>query len=87
MYAWSPDDSLSLIVGTTFSHGQTVINKTYTIARENVPETRGITQNSFAHMFGYIAKNEEQVQYIEDWNIHLFIHSFYPFSSFICQSI
>ena len=33
---------LSLIVGTILSYGQTGTSKTYTMAGENVPETRDI---------------------------------------------
>ena len=57
--------TISLIVGTIFAYGQTGTGKTYTMAGENVPETRGIIPNSFAHIFGYIAKSEGQVQYVE----------------------
>lgn len=48
--------------GTIFAYGQTGTGKTYTmIGNKNSPLSRGIIPNSFAHIFGYIAKaNDKQ---------------------------
>ena len=35
------------------------------------PEKRGIIPNSFAHIFGHIAKCKGEVQYV--WNCHHFV--------------
>lgn len=49
--------------GTIFAYGQTGTGKTYTMLGErSVPEKRGIILNSFAHIFGHIAKCEGEVQ-------------------------
>ena len=59
--------SLSLSVysqGTIFAYGQTGTGKTYTMVGEKTdPELRGIIPNSFAHIFGHIAKSEGQTQW------------------------
>ena len=49
-------------VGTIFAYGQTGTGKTYTMAGENNPETRGIIPNSFAHIFGRIHKCEGETK-------------------------
>ena len=48
-----------LYSGTIFAYGQTGTGKTFTMEGvRTVPELRGITPNSFAHIFGHIAKAE-----------------------------
>eukprot|EP00126_Sphaerothecum_destruens_P001018 Sdes_comp12227_c0_seq1m2964 len=43
--------------GTIFAYGQTGTGKTFTMEGiRDVPEMRGIIPNSFAHIFGFIAK-------------------------------
>lgn len=47
------------ILGTIFAYGQTGTGKTFTMEGVRaVPELRGIIPNSFAHIFGHIAKAE-----------------------------
>lgn len=44
--------------GTIFAYGQTGTGKTYTMEGINTePELRGVIPNSFAHLFGQIAKS------------------------------
>ncbi|XP_064404188.1 kinesin-like protein KIF3A isoform X2 [Halichondria panicea] len=51
--------------GTIFAYGQTGTGKTYTMEGErSVPEKRGIIPNSFAHIFGHIAKSEGETQFL-----------------------
>lgn len=46
--------------GTIFAYGQTGTGKTYTMAGvKSSPHLRGIIPNTFAHIFGYIAKADE----------------------------
>ncbi len=53
------------MLGTIFAYGQTGTGKTYTMEGERAePEKRGIIPNSFAHVFGHIAKSEGEVQYV-----------------------
>lgn len=50
---------LPYIAGTIFAYGQTGTGKTFTMEGVRaVPELRGIIPNSFAHIFGHIAKAE-----------------------------
>ena len=54
-----------MYVGTIFAYGQTGTGKTYTMEGErDEPEKRGIVPNSFAHIFGHIAKCGGEVQYV-----------------------
>ena len=54
-----------LIPGTIFAYGQTGTGKTFTMEGvRTVPELRGIIPNSFAHIFGAIAKAEGDTRYI-----------------------
>lgn len=51
--------------GTIFAYGQTGTGKTFTMAGDrSVPELRGIIPNSFAHLFGVIAKSEGATQFL-----------------------
>jgi len=61
--------------GTIFAYGQTGTGKTFTMEGVRaIPELRGIIPNSFAHIFGSIAKAEGdsrflvRVQYLEIYN-------------------
>lgn len=50
--------------GTIFAYGQTGTGKTFTMEGVRaVPELRGIIPNSFAHVFGHIAKAEGDTRY------------------------
>ena len=52
-----------LFLGTIFAYGQTGTGKTFTMEGvRTVPELRGIIPNSFAHIFGAIAKSEGDVR-------------------------
>ena len=67
--------------GTIFAYGQTGTGKTFTMEGDrSVAELKGIIPNSFAHIFGHIAKAEDnlnflvRVSYLEIYNeevIHL----------------
>ncbi|KAL5011393.1 hypothetical protein ScPMuIL_009944 [Solemya velum] len=61
--------------GTIFAYGQTGTGKTFTMEGiRSVPELRGVIPNSFAHIFGHIAKAEGdtrflvRVSYLEIYN-------------------
>ncbi|XP_070493117.1 kinesin-like protein KIF3A [Chironomus tepperi] len=61
--------------GTILAYGQTGTGKTYTMVGDSdCPESRGIIPNSFAHIFGHIAKAKEnekflvRVSYMEIYN-------------------
>uniref|UniRef100_A0A3Q3VVD6 Kinesin-like protein n=1 Tax=Mola mola TaxID=94237 RepID=A0A3Q3VVD6_MOLML len=61
--------------GTIFAYGQTGTGKTFTMEGVRAaPELRGIIPNSFAHIFGHIAKAEDdtrflvRVSYLEIYN-------------------
>lgn len=46
--------------GTILAYGQTGTGKTYTMSgNPNTPETKGIIPNTFAQIFGHIAKAKE----------------------------
>lgn len=50
--------------GTIFAYGQTGTGKTFTMeGNPQAPELRGIIPNSFAHIFGHIAKESERKKY------------------------
>jgi kinesin family protein 3/17 len=52
-----------LFTGTIFAYGQTGTGKTFTMEGiRAIPEKRGIIPNSFAHIFGHIAKAEDDVR-------------------------
>jgi hypothetical protein len=54
-----------LHTGTIFAYGQTGTGKTFTMEGVRaVPELRGIIPNSFAHIFGAIAKAEGDVRLV-----------------------
>ncbi|CAB4027558.1 Kinesin KIF3A, partial [Paramuricea clavata] len=51
--------------GTIFAYGQTGTGKTFTMEGvRSAPELRGITPNSFAHIFGHIAKMAGDVRFL-----------------------
>ncbi|XP_072040133.1 kinesin-II 85 kDa subunit-like [Amphiura filiformis] len=51
--------------GTIFAYGQTGTGKTFTMEGVRAqPELRGIIPNSFAHIFGQIAKAGEEVRFL-----------------------
>lgn len=51
--------------GTIFAYGQTGTGKTFTMEGDrSVPELKGIIPNSFAHIFGSIAKAEDNVKFL-----------------------
>ena len=53
------------VLGTIFAYGQTGTGKTFTMEGvRSVPELRGIIPNSFAHIFGHIAKAEGDVRFV-----------------------
>ena len=61
--------------GTIFAYGQTGTGKTFTMEGDRtVPELKGIIPNSFAHIFGHIAKSGDEknflvrVSYLEIYN-------------------
>ena len=61
--------------GTIFAYGQTGTGKTFTMEGDrSVAELKGIIPNSFAHIFGHIAKAEDnlnflvRVSYLEIYN-------------------
>jgi len=64
-YVWLGDLHVHwLLLGTIFAYGQTGTGKTFTMEGvRTVPELRGIIPNSFAHIFGAIAKSEDDVRY------------------------
>lgn len=51
--------------GTILAYGQTGTGKTFTMEGFNAePEMRGIIPNSFAHIFGYIAKARDDIKFL-----------------------
>lgn len=49
--------------GTILAYGQTGTGKTFTMeGNRNEPELKGIIPNSFAHVFGHIAKASEDIK-------------------------
>ena len=57
------ESTFDVFVGTIFAYGQTGTGKTFTMEGvRSVPELRGIIPNSFAHVFGAIAKAEGGVR-------------------------
>ncbi|XP_022711381.1 kinesin-like protein KIF3A isoform X1 [Varroa jacobsoni] len=59
------DNVLQGYNGTIFAYGQTGTGKTFTMeGNRSVPELKGIIPNSFAHIFGYIAKAAEQIKFL-----------------------
>ena len=54
-----------IFIGTIFAYGQTGTGKTFTMEGvRTVPELRGIIPNSFAHIFGFISRLDEDVRYL-----------------------
>ena len=69
------DNVLEGYNGTIFAYGQTGTGKTFTMEGDRtVAELKGIIPNSFAHIFGHIAKAEDnlnflvRVSYLEIYN-------------------
>lgn len=60
IYLFCKSEMLKIFLsGTIFAYGQTGTGKTFTMEGVRaVPELRGIIPNSFAHVFGHIAKAE-----------------------------
>ena len=57
--------NVSSLLGTIFAYGQTGTGKTYTMEGiRSVAELRGIIPNSFAHIFGHMAKAEEDTRFL-----------------------
>lgn len=51
--------------GTILAYGQTGTGKTYTMSgAKTPPQLRGIIPNTFAHIFGYIAKADENQKFL-----------------------
>ncbi|XP_011503890.1 PREDICTED: kinesin-II 85 kDa subunit isoform X2 [Ceratosolen solmsi marchali] len=51
--------------GTIFAYGQTGTGKTFTMTgTKTSPQLRGVIPNSFAHIFGYIAKADENQKFL-----------------------
>ncbi|XP_066591336.1 kinesin-like protein KIF3A [Prorops nasuta] len=51
--------------GTIFAYGQTGTGKTYTMSGSKTsPQLRGIIPNTFAHIFGHIAKADENQKFL-----------------------
>ncbi|XP_018311135.1 kinesin-like protein KIF3A [Mycetomoellerius zeteki] len=51
--------------GTIFAYGQTGTGKTYTMSgAKTSPQARGIIPNTFAHIFGHIAKADENQKFL-----------------------
>lgn len=58
--------------GTIFAYGQTGTGKTFTMEGSHTsPELKGIIPNSFAHIFGHIAKAKEDVKYVESISFYV----------------
>ncbi|KAL3310065.1 Kinesin-like protein kif3a, partial [Cichlidogyrus casuarinus] len=69
------DNVLEGYNGTIFAYGQTGTGKTFTMEGDrSIPEMKGIIPNSFAHIFGLIAKADSKttflvrVSYLEIYN-------------------
>ncbi|XP_028966984.1 kinesin-like protein KIF3A [Galendromus occidentalis] len=59
------DNVLQGYNGTIFAYGQTGTGKTFTMEGDrNVPELKGIIPNSFAHIFGHIAKAADRMKFL-----------------------
>ncbi|GIX91327.1 kinesin-like protein KIF3A [Caerostris extrusa] len=59
------DNVLEGYNGTIFAYGQTGTGKTFTMeGNREVPEQKGIIPNSFAHIFGHIAKAEGDKRFL-----------------------
>lgn len=68
--------------GTIFAYGQTGTGKTFTMEGvRTVPELRGIIPNSFAHVFGYIAKKDGDIRYVNITATEAFIDFYCKFFS------
>lgn len=63
--------------GTILAYGQTGTGKTFTMEGINAePELRGIIPNSFAHIFGHIAKARDDIKYL----FYVYLTCLNPFS-------
>jgi len=51
--------------GTIFAYGQTGCGKTYTmVGSKDDPTQRGVIPNAFAHIFGFIDSNTQNIKYL-----------------------
>lgn len=69
--------------GTILAYGQTGTGKTYTMSgAKTSPQLRGIIPNTFAHIFGHIAKADENQKYVEydEKTLLIVFHFFFSFS-------
>ena len=59
------DNVLEGYNGTIFAYGQTGTGKTFTMEGDrSVAELKGIIPNSFAHIFGHIAKSNDHLKFL-----------------------
>lgn len=59
--------------GTILAYGQTGTGKTYTMSGcADSPQTKGILPNTFAHIFGHIAKAKDNQKYFYRFILILF---------------
>lgn len=58
--------------GTILAYGQTGTGKTYTMSGcADSPQTKGILPNTFAHIFGHIAKAKDNQKWVDSFRILL----------------
>ena len=63
LYQLGSNFLMIFVLGTIFAYGQTGTGKTFTMEGvRTVPELRGIIPNSFAHIFGFISRLDDDVR-------------------------